>query len=350
TTKTSVTNTAGFPWLNASLTVPAELAGYLAPRLSGANGSGNLSVNDTATLVVEFRDIDRGMEVNTTFTILAWNGTAGQRKEVGSVPFAARVSYLKEAEPSCPGVVGLSAAPASISASAEAGAAKQLSFKVTNAGFDDAAITGTSSTGLGAVMFQAPAGILQGNSATIIATVTPAATGAVSGSLTVTTDQGTVTVPVTLTVSAAVGPGVESAKADLESFRSGLSEAEADAFGSALADAEADLNSAESLAASGDSAGAAAELASGQAKLAALQRVTLPQAGPAPGPSPSPSPVLTTEGLNPLVLVLIVVLIALVVAFLVVRKRKKGAAKEATFEEEAEEALKEPAEESEEEF
>ncbi len=354
-TKTKVTNTAGYPWFNSSLVVPAELAGYLVARLSGANESGNLSVNDTATLVVEFKDIDRGMEVNTTFTILAWNGTGvgtlagpGERKVVGSVPFAARVSFLKEAGPACPGVVGLSAAPASISASASAGEAKQLSFRVTNAGFDDARITSTSSSGLGAVTFQAPEGILQGATATVIATVTPASTGTVSGSLTVVTDQGTVTVPVTLTVSAAVGPGVASAKADLSAFRAGLSEAEAEAFASGLADAEADLNGAESLAASGDSAGAAAKLAAGQAKLAALQSVTLPQAAPPPGPSPSPTP--TGEGLNPLVLVLVVVLIGLVAALFVLRKRKKGAAKEATFEEEAEEALKEPAEESEEEF
>lgn len=347
TTKTKVTNRGTAPWTDISFIVPTALTGYLKPSLTnGTQATTSVKVNESAFLVVELAGIDRGMEVNTSFTIVARNGTATvEPKAVGEVPFAAKVSYLNDQQ-GCPGVVGVSATPTSISASAAVGEAVELKFKLVNGATATANILGKTSAGLGAVEFETADGVLPGNTASVIATVTPAQTGTLTGSITIATDQGDVTVPVTLTVRASPASGIGTVKANLESYRNALTAAESSALATALADVEAGLTAAETKAADGDIEGAERALLAAEAKLEALRSVQLPSTAP----SPSPSPPSATTALNPLVIVLLIALVGLVVAFIIVRKRKKGAVKEEAFEQEAEEALKEPEEESEEEF
>ncbi|RLI97868.1 MAG: hypothetical protein DRO99_02255 [Candidatus Aenigmatarchaeota archaeon] len=306
----------------------------ISDRLSIALAKGTLAPNESMYFTVQLSNMQTAMSVRTVANVTS-NGTT-----VGQIPVAVNVSVLNECDCSGSGNGGttqcpptgsdISITPATWSGQYVVGQSATANFTITNNG--DAEITdiSTSAGSLGNMLsISAPESIPVSMSREMSMSMAPFSAGTYSGTVTITTNEGTQNVLIALTF-------FEDIANDIGDARTTLSDLYSQVDSSTISSIESELDGAESDFESGYYDTATQKYESASAKIQLLSDMVsgggVPSGG---GTTPGGG---SGEGINPIIIILIIALVVLVGVFFYLKKvRGTGGGEEEEFDEELEE-------------
>jgi len=319
----SITNIGSNPLGNLSVAVPSAYSPFLSVTLANTS----IAPNGTIFYTVVIGGPQHTMEINTRVNVTSSNIT------IGYIPIKINVSIVNECEGvtpiTCPAAgSGISVSPTVWTGSYLAGKPATLNFTVTNRGNTTLSnITHTSDLG-SSLSVSLPGTILPSGYAQASATLTPSYGGLKSGTITITSPQGSASIAVLANFYEDASSSLSDLQLDYADFQSGLTAAQRGALSDAFISIDSDISSAQSAQDSGDYAGANDYYIKAAAKLGALKSAF---AGPI---EPTPEPVnidLTT------ILIIVVVIAAAASAFILIRRRRQGGGEDELEEELGEE-------------
>ncbi|MBM3303995.1 MAG: hypothetical protein FJY76_02770 [Candidatus Aenigmarchaeota archaeon] len=306
----SITSIGSNPLGNLSVAVPSAYSPFLSVTLANTS----IAPNGTIFYTVVIGGPQHTMEINTRVNVTSSNIT------IGYIPIKINVSIVNECEGvtpiTCPAAgSGISVSPTVWTGSYLAGKPATLNFTVTNRGNTTLSnITHTSDLG-SSLSVSLPGTILPSGYAQASATLTPSYGGLKSGTITITSPQGSASIAVLANFYEDASSSLSDLQLDYADFQSGLTAAQRGALSDAFISIDSDISSAQSAQDSGDYAGANDYYIKAAAKLGALKSAF---AGPI---EPTPEPVnidFTT------ILIIVVVIAAAAGAFIFIRRRRQG--------------------------
>ncbi|MBI4176148.1 MAG: hypothetical protein HY518_03010 [Candidatus Aenigmarchaeota archaeon] len=267
----TITNPGNDTVSNLTVSLPADVLSTISVTISNTS----LPPQQTATYTIGIRDTTAGAEIITEADIKS-GATV-----VGRIPIRVLLS-IKGITAPVQGA-GLAATPDLWKGDfliTDTGAI-QNTFTVRNNGDLPADITLIGP--LAAAITVPPASIPARGSAQVTATVSLKQAGTLAGALVLSSAQGSVSIPVALTLHRDLTADIDSLKDDFDSFEGSLSEQRAEQLGGAIVTVSSAISSAESAQLGGRYAEAASKLEAARAGFSLLEDLETVEPPPGPG-------------------------------------------------------------------
>jgi len=306
----SMTNLGGLQLGNLSVVIPSSYSSIFSIAL--ANDS--IAPNGTIFYTITVAGSQHTMEINTRANVTSNNITIGQ------IPVRINVSVVNECEGAAPAGCpaagsGILLSPTTWTGDYLAGSPATFNFTVTNTGNTTLSnLSYTSNLG-GSLSVDLPSTIMSNGYATASASLSSSYGGVKSGTITITTTQGSAGIAVLANFHEDISSSLSDLQSQYIDFQSNLTVAQRNALASAFSDIDSDISSAETAQENGNYESANNYYTKAAAGLSALQSAFA---------SGSSTPITPSGGGIDFTTVIIIVVIAAaaVAAFIFIRRRR----------------------------